>query len=68
MLKYQDFYMKMSQNSDIQRKYVFLSGFNYFFMIFSSRIIQQDHLSMPHAYIVMVCFWAIFHFEALFSF
>ena len=60
--------MKMSQNSDIQRKYVFLSGFNYFFMIFSSRIIQQDHLSMHQLRIVMVFFWAIFHFETLFSF
>ena len=60
--------MKMSQNSDIQRKYVFLSGFNYFFMIFSSRIIHQDHLSMNQARIVMAFFWAIFHFETLFSF
>ena len=60
--------MKMRRNGDIQWKYVFLSGFNYFFMIFSSRIIQQNHLSMTQAYFVKVFFWFIFHFEALFSF
>ena len=60
--------MKMHRIGDIQWKYVFLSGFNYFFMIFSSRILQQDHLPMPQAHIVMVFFWAIFSFEALFSF
>ena len=43
--------MKMRRNGDIQWKYVFLSGFNYFFMIFSSRIIQQNHLSMTQEYI-----------------
>ena len=48
--------MKMRRNGDIQWKYVFLSGFNYFFMIFSSRIIQQDQLSMTKPYIVMVFF------------
>ena len=60
--------MKMRRNGDIQWKYVFLSGFNYFFMIFSSRIIQQNHLSMTQAYIVNVSFLSIFHFEAFFSF
>ena len=60
--------MKMRRNGDIQWKYVFLSGFNYFFMIFSSRILQQDHLYMPQAHIVMVFSWAIVPFEALFSF
>ena len=60
--------MKMRRNGDIQWKYVFLSGFNYVFMIFSSRTLQQDHLSMPQAHIVMVFFLAIFPFEALFSF
>ena len=58
----------MRRNGDLQCKYVFLNGFNCFFKIFSSRIIQQVHLSMTQAYIVMVFFWAIFHFEALFSF
>ena len=60
--------MKMRRNGDIQQKYVFLDGSSYFFMIFSSRIIQQNHLSITQAYIVKVFFWSIFHFEALFSF
>ena len=44
--------MKMHRNGDIQLKYVFLDGFNYFFMIFSSRILQQNHLSTTQAYMV----------------
>ena len=52
----------MLKNGDIQWKYVFLNGFIFFFMIFSSRIIQQNQLSMTQAYIVMVFFWLIFQF------
>ena len=60
--------MKMHRNGDIQIQYTFLDGFDCFFMFFSNRIIQQNHFSMIQAYIVMVFLWAIFHFEALFSF
>lgn len=61
--------MKMHRNGDIQRKYIFLDGFNYLIIFFYNRIIQQNNFCpMVQAYKVMVFLWAIFHFEALFSF